>query len=97
MVQITKQGEELMMVAVNAEAHLREQGHAVTVKPNADVTAFEFRKTEGDDLLCKVQAVGGESFEIVRLNGETLSGVGGERTLHVMLERVITDLDRRAA
>ena len=38
-----------------------------------------------------------ESFEIVRLNGETLSGVGGERTLHVMLERVITDLDRRAA
>ena len=35
--------------------------------------------------------------QIVRLNGETLSGFGGERVMRIMLERVIGDLDRYAA
>ena len=97
MVQITKQGDELMALALSTETHMREQGHEVKAVANADVDAFELRKTDGDDLLCKVQAVGDESFEIVRLNGETLSGFGGERVMRIMLERVIGDLDRYAA
>ncbi len=97
MVQITKQGDELMALATSTETHMREQGHEVKAVANAEVNAFELRKSEGDDLLSKVQAVGDESFEIVRLNGETLSGFGDERVLRIMLERVIGDVDRHAA
>ena len=79
MLQLTKSGDELMMLAVNTEAHLRELGHEVTVKPNTEVTAFEIRKTGDEELLCRVQAVGEETFEIVRTSGETLSGFGGEQ------------------
>ena len=97
MLQLTKQGDELMALAVNAEAELREKGHEVTVKPNTDVTAFEIRKTDGDDLVCSVQAVGTETFEIVRTSGETLSGFGGETVMITMLDRVLKDMERRAA
>lgn len=97
MLQLTKQGDELMTLAVDTEAHLREQGHEVIARPNTEVTAFEIRDAEGDDLLCRVQAVGADSFEIVRLNGETLTGVGDQRVMHTMLDRIIADLRRRAA
>ena len=96
MIQLIKQGDDLTAVAVETEAHLREQGYQVTVKPNAEVTAFEILNDDGD-LLCKVQSVGADSFEIVRLNGETLTGVGGERVMLAMLTRIIDDLRRRAA
>lgn len=97
MTTLSKQGDELMMLAVTTEAHLLEQGYEVTAKPNAEVTAFEIRGAEDDELLCRVQAVGAESFEIVRLNGETLTGVGDQRVMHAMLARIIADLQRRAA
>lgn len=97
MLQLTKQGDELMMLAVNVEAHLREQGHDVTCKPNSEVTAFEIRGTDNDVLYCRVQAVGEETFEIVRTSGETLSGFGGEPVMFTMLGRVVKEMERRAA
>lgn len=97
MLQLTKQGDELMALAVNTEEQLREKGHDVVCKPTAEVTAFEILRQSDDELLAKVQAVGEETFEIVRTSGETLSGFGGESVMIHMLDRVLTDLEKRAA
>lgn len=93
----TKHGDELMTLAVSAEEHLREAGHDVKVAPNAQVTAFEVRPEDSDEMLCRVQAVGRDTWEIARASGETLTGLGDEKTFFTMLERVVADIERRAA
>ena len=97
MLQHTKHGDELMTLAVSAEEHLREHGHDVKVVPNAQTTAFEVRPVDSDQMLCRCQALGRESFEIARPGGETLTGLGDERALFHLLERVVTDMERKAA
>lgn len=94
---MTKQGDPLVACAVETETHLREQGHEVVAKPNAGATAFDIRSEADDVWICLVQAVTDEGFEIVRQNGETLTGVGGPRTMYAMLDRIIHDAARRAA
>ncbi len=97
MSESTKQGDELMSLAAVAEAHLRENGHDVKVEPNTAVTSFEIRPQEGENMFCRVQAVGAETWEVVCLSGDTLTGMGGEQIFLTMLERVVTDAVRKAA
>lgn len=97
MSQLMKHGDELMTLAVAAEEHLREQGHAVKATPNPEVTAFDICPDSGGPMMCRVQAVGRETFEIVRQRGDTFTGVGGEEVMFKLLDRVVTDVERKAA
>jgi hypothetical protein len=93
----TKAGDELMALAVTAESHLRDKGHDVTVAANESTTAFDIRPSEGGEMLCRVQAVGAETWEVVRPGGDTLTGLGDERAFLHMITRVVADAERRAA
>lgn len=97
MLQHTKQGEELMTLAVAAEEHLRAQGREVTVKPTGDVKAFEVRWTGNDRVVCRVQAVGRETFEIARPGSDTFTGFGDENVMFGMLDRIVAEMARKAA
>jgi len=97
MLQHTKTGDELTTLAISAEEHLREKGHDVKVVPNADATAFEVRPTGSDDMICRAQAIGRDSFEIARVGGETLTGLGDDNALFLLLDRVVADQARKAA
>lgn len=93
----TKAGDDLMTLAVSAESHLRDTGHDVKIAPNETTTAFDIVPAQGGDMLCRVQAVGAETWEVVRPGGDTLTGLGDEKAFLHMLERVVTDAERRAA
>ena len=93
----TKAGDALMALAVTAESHLRDKGHDVTIAPNESTTAFDIRPTEGGEMLCRVQAVGAETWEVVRPGGDTLTGLGDQRAFLHMIERVVADAERKAA
>ena len=93
----TKAGDELMALAVTAEEHLREKGHDVKIAPNENTTAFDIVPANGGNMLCRVQAVGAETWEVVRPGGDTLTGLGDERAFLHMIERVVADAERRAA
>jgi hypothetical protein len=93
----TKAGDELMALAVTAEEHLREKGHDVKIAPNENTTAFDIVPASGGDMLCRVQAVGAETWEVVRPGGDTLTGLGNEKAFLVMVERVVADAARKAA
>jgi hypothetical protein len=93
----TKAGDELMTLAVTAESHLRDKGHDVKIAPNESTTAFDILPAQGGEMLCRVQAVGAETWEVVRPGGDTLTGLGDQRAFLHMIERVVTDAERRAA
>ena len=97
MLNHTKSGDELMALAVTAEEHLRDKGHEVKISPNENTTAFDIVPANGGDMLCRVQAVGAETWEVVRPGGDTLTGLGDQRAFLVMVERVVADAERRAA
>jgi hypothetical protein len=52
---------------------------------------------QGGEMLCRVQAVGAETWEVVRPGGDTLTGLGDQRAFLHMIERVVADAERRAA
>lgn len=93
----TKAGDELMALAVTAEAHLQKTGHEVKIAPNENTTAFDIVPAQGGDMLCRIQAVGAETWEVVRPGGDTLTGLGDEKAFLTMVERVVTDAERKAA
>ena len=93
----TKAGDELMALGVTAEEHLREKGHDVKISPNENTTAFDILPAQGGEMLCRVQAVGAETWEVVRPGGDTLTGLGNEQAFLTMVERVVADAERRAA
>ena len=97
MLQHTKTGDELISLALKAEDHLQAKGHAVKVVTDEAVTIFELRPEGSEDMLCRVQAVGLETFEIARARGETLSGMGGEQAFLMMLERVVAEQEQKLA
>lgn len=84
-----KEGATLLHLAEAAEKHLREHGHAVSVTANEDLTAFDVFPADDGARILRVQALGRESWEMVRSNGETLTGLGGEQTFLTMIERVV--------
>ncbi|MGF1553447.1 MAG: hypothetical protein ACFBWO_13260 [Paracoccaceae bacterium] len=89
MMNDVKEGAKLLMLAEAAEKHLKEHGHAVKIDTNDDLTAFDINPQGEGERFCRVQAIGRESWELVRPNGETLTGIGGEQTFLTMLERVV--------
>ena len=93
----TKAGDELMALAVTAEEHLREKGHEVKIEANGSTTAFDIVPANGGNMLCRVQAVGAETWEVVRPGGDTLTGLGDQKMFLTMVERVVADAERRAA
>ena len=93
----TKAGDELMALAVTAEEYLRQNGHEVKIAPNENTTAFDIMPAQGGDMLCRIQAVGTETWEVVRPGGDTLTGLGDEKMFLTMVERVVTDAERKAA
>jgi len=89
-----KEGAVLLSLAEAAEKHLREHGHAVSVAANEDMTAFDVFPAEDGARIVRVQALGRESWEMVRSNGETLTGIGGEDMFLKMIERVVAHSTR---
>jgi len=90
MLQHTQQGADLLNLAMAAENHLREAGHEIKTLPNDATTAFDIVPAEGGETLCRVQAVGKETWEIARAGGETLTGFGDHRTFLRMLESIVS-------
>ncbi|MEM6490098.1 MAG: hypothetical protein AAF677_17830 [Pseudomonadota bacterium] len=89
MMNDVKEGAKLLMLAEAAEKHLKEHGHDVAVAANDELTAFDITPTGADERVVRVQAIGRESWEMVRANGETLTGIGNEQTFLKMLENVV--------
>ncbi len=92
MLQNPQEGAELLSLAEAAEKHLREQGHDVTIAHNDEMTAFEVMRPEGSEepgMVVRVQSLRDESWEMVRPNGETITGVGGRETFLAMMDRLI--------
>ncbi|MEL6265346.1 MAG: hypothetical protein AAFR52_06815 [Pseudomonadota bacterium] len=89
MMNDVKEGARLLMLAEAAEKHLQEHGHDVAVAANDELTAFDVTPSGTEERVVRVQAIGRESWEMVRPNGETLTGIGTEQTFLVMLERVV--------
>lgn len=92
MLQNVKEGADLLSLAEAAEKHLREHGHDVSVSTNDDLTAFELLRPEDAEepgMIVRVQALREESWEMVRPNGETITGVGGRDTFLAMMERLV--------
>ena len=87
MLQNPKEGAELLQLVEAAEEHLRENGHEVTITPNEELTAFEVARPEDAEepgMIVRVQALREESWEMVRPNGETITGVGGRETFAML-------------
>lgn len=94
MLTSVKEGAELQHLAEAAEKHLREHGYDISVAANEDMTAFDVFPANADARIVRVQAIGRESWEMVRPNGETLTGLGGEQTFLTMIERVVAHSTR---
>ena len=100
MTDTVKEGAELLTLAEAAEKHLKSRGHEIRLETNDQLTAFDIsRPVEGgeEERLCRVQAVRGDSWELVRQNGETVTGLGSEETFLKMIEKVVEASERRAA
>ncbi|MEL6311067.1 MAG: hypothetical protein AAFQ17_01670, partial [Pseudomonadota bacterium] len=80
MLNNVKEGALLLTLAEAAEKHLKDHGHDVSVATNDDLTAFDINPQGDGERFCRVQAIGRESWELVRPNGETLTGIGSEQT-----------------
>lgn len=92
MLQNPQEGAELLSLAEAAEKHLREHGHDVKIATNEDMTAFEVLRPEDSEepgMVVRVQSLRDESWEMVRPNGETITGVGGRDTFLAMMERLV--------
>ncbi|MEL7349791.1 MAG: hypothetical protein AAFN17_18715 [Pseudomonadota bacterium] len=89
MMNDVKEGAKLLMLAEVAEKHLKENGHDIAVATNDDLTAFDVNAADEGERFVRVQAIGRESWEMVRPNGETLTGIGSEKTFLAMLERLV--------
>ena len=97
MTNAVKEGADLISLAEAAERHLRERGHEVKFETNEALSAFDITRPveDGEDVrLCRVQAVRGDSWEIVRPNGETVTGLGSEETFLKMIEKVVEASER---
>ncbi|MEM0942982.1 MAG: hypothetical protein AAGI70_03455 [Pseudomonadota bacterium] len=93
----TKTAEILDLVELTKE-HLAAEGHAVDVEPNDQITAFEVTPAgRPDEVICRIQAVGDQSWEMVMTNGQTLTGMGGEEVFRAMIGRTVADAMRRRA
>ena len=100
MTSTVKEGADLLSLVEAAEKHLKERGHEVKLETNDQINAFDITRPgdEGDDVrLCRVQAVRGDSWELVRQNGETVTGLGDENTFLTMIEKVVEASERRPA
>ena len=98
MTSSVREGADLLTLVEAAENHLKEHGHEVKLETNDQVNAFDIVRPgdDGEDVrLCRVQAVREDSWEIVRQNGETVTGLGGENTFLTMIEKVVEAADRR--
>jgi len=98
MTSSVKEGADLLTLVEAAEKHLKERGHEVALETNDQLNAFDIVRPadEGDAIrLCRVQAVRGDSWELVRANGETVTGLGDERIFLSMIEKVVEASDRR--
>ncbi len=94
----TQQADFVALAEATAE-HLNGAGHDVEVVTNADLTAFDVYpagKTDGQ-MVCRVQSVRDDFWEVVRPSGETLTGIGGRETYLTMVERVVAASFKRAA
>ena len=92
---------DLAALAEETAKHLRSLGHEVEVTTNAELTAFDVTEAgkDGEDatMVCRVQSVRDDFWEVVRPGGETLTGIGGRETFFTMVERIVTASMRRAA
>ncbi|HUF87828.1 MAG TPA: hypothetical protein VMM59_10650 [Thermohalobaculum sp.] len=98
MTNTVKEGADLLSLVEAAEKHLKSRGHEVAFATNDQLTAFDITRPseDGDDIrLCRVQAVREDSWELVRANGETVTGLGSETIFLTMLEKVVEATDRR--
>lgn len=93
----TKEDVDTMVLAVTAEEHLRETGHDVKVTPVAGAASFEVVPNSGGRPFCRVQPIGSDAWEMAILGGDTLTGVGTREIFLTMLERVVTNCERKAA
>ena len=94
---MTEQTQQADLVALSeeTEAHLTAKGLEVEITVNADVTAFEI--LDKGEMVARVQSVRDDFWEVVRPNGETLTGIGGKQTYLTMVERVVAATVRKAA
>ncbi|MEM6547652.1 MAG: hypothetical protein AAF713_07880 [Pseudomonadota bacterium] len=90
-----KEGAKLLALAEAAEKHLREQGHDVQIAANDDGNAFDILRAEGNGgaMICRIQGVRDGMWEVVRTNGETLTGLGGETVFITMIERLVSQAE----
>jgi hypothetical protein len=98
MTSSVKEGPELLSLVEAAEKHLKDRGHEVALATNDQLTAFDILRPSdgGEDIrLCRVQAVRDGSWELVRANGETVTGLGGEQIFLTMIEKVVEASERR--
>ena len=95
-----KESAELLKLAEAAERHLRARGHDdVTFETNDQNTAFDITRPleDGEEMrICRVQSVHGDTWEVVRANGETVTGLGNEATFCTMIEKVVEASKPRA-
>lgn len=96
--EATRQAD-LVALAEETQKHLKEAGHDVEVTTNTDLTAFDVVEAgkEDEGMVCRVQSVRDDFWEVVRPGGETLTGIGGRETFFTMVERVVAASIRRAA
>lgn len=95
-----REGADLLTLVEAAEKHLKEHGHEVALETNDQVNAFDIVRPadDGDAIrLCRVQAVRDDSWELVRQNGETVTGLGSEETFLKMIEKIVEASERRPA
>ena len=100
MTSSVKEGADLLTLVEAADKHLKEHGHEVKLETNDQINAFDIVRPadEGEDIrLCRVQAVRDDSWEIVRQNGETVTGLGSQDTFLTMIEKVVEASERRPA
>lgn len=98
MTNSVKEGADLLTLVEAAEKHLKARGHEVAVETNDQLNAFDILLPSegGEDIrLCRVQAVRDGSWELVRANGETVTGLGSEQIFLKMLEKVVEASERR--
>lgn len=88
---------DLVSLAELTTTHLREAGHEVEVTTNDDLTAFDVTAPDHEGMVCRVQSVRDDFWEVVRPGGETLTGIGTRETYLTMVERVVAATMRKAA
>lgn len=90
----------VLELAEVAEKYLDEAGHPILVRTNDAVTAFDITAAnaeEGTPRVCRIQAIGPESWEMVLPGGQTLTGLGGKDAFAEMVKRAVIQAERNRA